>query len=263
MKKFYLNLILLLLLLTGCNEQELLKNLDQNQANEVIALLQQNNIDAYKKESAKSGYIIYIEKEDFIPAVDLINRYGLPRKPRLEIAQMFPSDSLVSSPLAEKARLYSGIEQRLAQSLHSIEGIVTAHVHISYELNSVESKKEHKYHVSALIKYNDTIKDVNLLINDIKRFLKNSVNGVSYDDISVVTTEMEQINRLKLISHHQGTTSSFIWLFFANIFIILIICFLFFLINKNRKIPALLTMNNNSMTNFIKEKLILKDKSNK
>lgn len=57
MKKFYLNLILLLLLLTGCNQQELLKNLDQNQANEVIALLQQNNIDAYKKESAKSGYI--------------------------------------------------------------------------------------------------------------------------------------------------------------------------------------------------------------
>ncbi|WP_119712460.1 hypothetical protein [Arsenophonus endosymbiont of Aleurodicus floccissimus] len=107
-----------------------------------MALLQQNNIDAYKKDSAKSGYIIYIEKEDFIPAVDLINRYSLPRKPRLEIAQMFPSDSLVSSPLAEKACLYSGIEQKLAQSLNSIEGIVTADVHISYELNSIESKKE-------------------------------------------------------------------------------------------------------------------------
>ncbi|WP_052044882.1 type III secretion system inner membrane ring lipoprotein SctJ [Candidatus Arsenophonus nilaparvatae] len=263
MKKIYLSIIWLLLLLTGCHEQELLKNLDQNQANEVIALLQQNNIDAYKKESAKSGYIIYIEKEDFIPAVDLINRYGLPRKPRLEIAQMFPSDSLVSSPLAEKARLYSGIEQRLAQSLHSIEGIVTAHVHISYELNSIESKKEQKYHVSALIKYNDTIKDVNLLINDIKRFLKNSVNGVSYDDISVVTTEMEQINRLKLTSSHQGATSGLIWLFSANVFIILIIFFLFFLINKNRKTPALLTMNNNLVTNFIKKKLIMKDRSNK
>ncbi|MDR5612008.1 MAG: type III secretion inner membrane ring lipoprotein SctJ [Arsenophonus sp.] len=228
-----------------------------------MALLQQNNIDAYKKESAKSGYIIYIEKEDFIPTVDLINRYGLPRKPRLEIAQMFPSDSLVSSPLAEKARLYSGIEQRLAQSLHSIEGIVTAHVHISYELNSIESKKEQKYHVSVLIKYNDTIKDVNLLINDIKRFLKNSVNGVSYDDISVVTTEMEQINRLKLTSSHQGATSGLIWLFSANVFVILIIFFLFFLINKNIKTPALLTMNNNSVTNFIKEKLIMKDRSNK
>lgn len=60
MKKFYLNLILLLLLLTGCNQQELLKNLDQNQANEVIALLQQNNIDAYKKRERKIGlYYLY------------------------------------------------------------------------------------------------------------------------------------------------------------------------------------------------------------
>lgn len=100
-------------------------------------------------------------------------------------------------------------------------------MHISYELNSIESKKEQKYHVSALIKYNDTIKDVNLLINDIKRFLKNSVNGVSYDDISVVTTEIEQINRLKLTSSHQGATSGLIWLFSTNVFVILIIFFLF------------------------------------
>ncbi|QBY42351.1 lipoprotein [Arsenophonus nasoniae] len=59
MKKFYLNLILLLLLLTGCNQQELLKNLDQNQANEVIALLQQNNIDAYKRERKIGLYYLY------------------------------------------------------------------------------------------------------------------------------------------------------------------------------------------------------------
>lgn len=265
MKKIYLSLVYSLLLLTGCHEQELLKNLDQNQANEVIALLQQNNIDAYKKESAKSGYIIYIEKEDFIAAVDLINRYGLPRKPRLEIAQMFPSDSLVSSPLAEKARLYSGIEQRLAQSLHSIEGIVTAHVHISYELNSsIENKKkEHKYHVAALIKYNDTIKDVNLLINDIKRFLKNSVNGVNYEDISVVTTEMEQINRLTLIPNHHGIKSSLIWLSAVNIFLILIIGFILFMIKKNSKTSILIPIGNKLVTNFIKDKLIVKDKSKK
>lgn len=65
MKKFYLNLILLLLLLTGCNQQELLKNLDQNQANEVIALLQQNNIDAYKKR-AQNRVILFILKKKIL-----------------------------------------------------------------------------------------------------------------------------------------------------------------------------------------------------
>ncbi|WP_119712461.1 hypothetical protein [Arsenophonus endosymbiont of Aleurodicus floccissimus] len=92
-----------------------------------------------------------------------------------------------------------------------------------------------------MIKYNDTINDVNLLINDIKIFLKNSVNGVSYDDIFVVTTEMEQINRLKLTSSHQREKSGLIWLFSVNVFVILVIFFLFLLINKNRKTLALLT----------------------
>lgn len=107
--------------LAGCKDKDLLKGLDQEQANEVIAVLQMHNIEANKIDSGKLGYSITVAEPDFTAAVYWIKTYQLPPRPRVEIAQMFPADSLVSSPRAEKARLYSAIEQRLEQSLQTME----------------------------------------------------------------------------------------------------------------------------------------------
>ena len=136
MKAQYFILGISILLLTGCRQQELLKGLEQRQANEVIALLQRNKIDAEKKDIAKEGYRVSVDPKDFSTSVDLLRIYNLPSKPRMEIAQMFPSDSLISSPLAETARLYSAIEQRLEQSLVALEGITSAQIHVSYHFDS-------------------------------------------------------------------------------------------------------------------------------
>lgn len=74
--------------------------------------------------------------EDFSASVELLGIYNLPSRPRVEIAQMFPADSLISSPLAEMSRLYSAIEQRLEQSLMTLEGVTSAQVHVSYTFDS-------------------------------------------------------------------------------------------------------------------------------
>jgi type III secretion protein J len=99
---------------------------------------------------------------------------------------MFPGDSLVASPRAEKARLYSALEQRLEQSLAVLEGVVSARVHVSYDLDAGEGgRKAVPIHLSAIATYErDT--DPQLLITDIKRFLKNSFAAVEYENISVV-----------------------------------------------------------------------------
>ena len=109
----YISLFLFILLLCGCKQQELLNHLDQQQANDVLAVLQRHNINAEKKDQGKTGFSIYVEPTDFASAVDWLKIYNLPGKPDIQISQMFPADALVSSPRAEKARLYSAIEQRL------------------------------------------------------------------------------------------------------------------------------------------------------
>ncbi|CAM3961467.1 Lipoprotein PrgK [Pseudomonas wadenswilerensis] len=97
--------LLLCLFLLGCRQPLLLQGLDQQQANEVVALLQRNNIAVQKVDTGKSGYTVLVAQMDFPAAVDLLTQYGLPSRARMQVAQMFPADALVASPRAEKARL--------------------------------------------------------------------------------------------------------------------------------------------------------------
>ncbi|TKK37744.1 EscJ/YscJ/HrcJ family type III secretion inner membrane ring protein [Pseudomonas fluorescens] len=191
--KVYGGLILLCLLLVGCRQPNLLEGLDQHQVNEVISVLQRNNITASKVDNGKSGYSVNIAQADFSAAVDLLTVYSLPSKPRVEIAQMFPADSLVASPRAEKARLYSALEQRLEQSLSTLDGVVSARVHVSYDLESGDSgRKSAPLRVSALV-VRERDRDNQLLITDIKRFLKNSFSDMEYEHISVVVSSRAAI----------------------------------------------------------------------
>lgn len=104
-----------------------------------------------------------------------------PGKPDIQISQMFPADALVSSPRAEKARLYSAIEQWLEQSLKIMDGIISSRVHVSYDVDNGDSGKTAlPIHISVLAVYE---KDINpeIKINDIKRFIVNSFASVQYE----------------------------------------------------------------------------------
>jgi type III secretion protein J len=192
MKNYFYRLVILAscFLLVAC-DQELLKGLDQRQANEVLAVLQQANISAKKQDGGKLGFSIQVDESDFVKAVQLLKTNDLPSKARVEIAQMFPADSLATSPRAEKARLFSGIEQRLEQSLLVLPAVVQARLHISYDVESTSAtmQKTPTSHLSVLVVYRNA-DDEAVLVNQIKRFLKNSLPAVNYDDISVVLTKM-------------------------------------------------------------------------
>ncbi|HDS1817653.1 TPA: EscJ/YscJ/HrcJ family type III secretion inner membrane ring protein [Pseudomonas putida] len=229
--KLYSCLVLLCLMLVGCRQPSLLEGLDQQQVNEVISVLQRNNITATKVNNAKAGYSVHIAQADFAAAVDLLALYSLPSKPRVEIAQMFPADSLVASPRAEKARLYSALEQRLEQSLATLEGVVSARVHVSYELEAGESgRKVAPIHLSALVTY-ERDSEPQRLVNDIKRFLKNSFSAVDYDNISVV------LSKRALIQHAapflERRAFEFTWLY--GIFVLGILAAVAYLIMLYRQ----------------------------
>jgi len=203
--------ILLCLLLTGCRQPSLLEGLDQQQVNEVVALLQRNNISANKTDNGKAGYSVQIAQADFASAVDLLTLYALPSRPRVEVAQMFPADSLVASPRAEKARLYSALEQRLEQSLGTLAGVVSARVHVSYDLESGEAgRKAKSMHVSALVVHEpDSVPQ--LLIADVKRFLKNSFADIDYEHISVVASRRGSIQYATPVSQQAAPLPA--WLY--------------------------------------------------
>lgn len=171
-------------LLMGCDNQLLLSNLSQRQSNEVLAILQAHGVDAIRKHDNKNGDTIRVSSDNFVIAVDLLQKYNLPSKDPVEIIQAFPGDSLVASPQAERTRLLSLIEQRLEQSLLSIPDVVNARVHVSYPLNGNGTVKPIQK-VSSLVTYSGN-EDPKMMMNKIKLFLNSSFAETTYDNVSVV-----------------------------------------------------------------------------
>ncbi|WP_341265960.1 hypothetical protein WKC53_04935 [Morganella morganii] len=123
------------LLLGGCKEGTILSSLNQRQSNEVLAALHKHQIQAVKVPQGKGLFTISVPEEQSRHAIHILQEYHLPSNERVEIAGIFPSDSLVASPQSEKARLISAIEQRLEQSLLSFDAVTETRVHLSYPLS--------------------------------------------------------------------------------------------------------------------------------
>ncbi|WP_168395622.1 type III secretion system inner membrane ring lipoprotein SctJ [Erwinia amylovora] len=173
-------------LTSGCNDEKLLDNLTQSQANHVVAILQQHNISAHKNGNLKAGYVITVGQSENTAALSIINQYQLPWSADVQIGEAFPSGSLVASPNAEQARVLSLQEQRLEQSLRIIAQVVNARVHLSYpSFNNDISAKKSVGHVGVLISYKGEI-DETMFIPQIKSLIKNSLDDVLYENISVV-----------------------------------------------------------------------------
>lgn len=178
--------VLFAFMLSACNDENLLYNLTQEQANQVLAILQQHNISAKKDGTLKAGYTVSVSESESTAALSIINQYQLPWAADVQIGQAFPESSLVASPNAEQARVLSLQEQRLEQSLRMISQVITARVHVSYpSFNNDTSGKKPIGHVGVLITYKGEIDD-NLFISQIKTLIKNSFDDVRYENISVV-----------------------------------------------------------------------------
>lgn len=171
--------------LTACNDATLLNGLTQQQAVQVLSVLQQNNIAAEKKGAEKGGYTITVDPRDSTSALSLLELYQLPGKPEIQISQAFPDDALVSSPEAERTRIISMQEQRLEQTLKIIDQVVNARVHFSYPLNTDVTSTAGTEHVAVLLTYRGEIND-STLIPKIKMLIKNSLDDIRYENISVV-----------------------------------------------------------------------------
>jgi type III secretion protein J len=59
-----LAVVLFALMLSACNDEKLLFNLTQEQANQVLAVLQQHNISARKEGTLKAGYTVAVGKSE-------------------------------------------------------------------------------------------------------------------------------------------------------------------------------------------------------
>src|SRR5262245_52455 len=92
-----------LLLLSGC-QVELYTEVQEQEANEMLALLMQNGLSAAKVKSKDGTQTLMVEERQFASAVDLLQMRGYPRAKFSTINDVFQPNGLIASPIQEQAR---------------------------------------------------------------------------------------------------------------------------------------------------------------
>ncbi|MDN3610020.1 type III secretion system inner membrane ring lipoprotein SctJ [Vibrio ostreicida] len=186
MRKFKWLALVLALFLAGC-KVELYQNLPQSEANQMVALLMLNNIDASSEADAKTGKVtLKIEKDQFINAVELLRQNGYPKADYVGIEQLFPSGQLVSSPAQEEAKMSYLKEQQLERTLSSMDGVISSRVSLAqgHQNNNSGRNVPSEKSAAIYIKYSP---EANLSNSEsqIRNLIKNAVPDLQYENISL------------------------------------------------------------------------------
>jgi type III secretion protein J len=177
--------LVLIMLLAACGKETLYSQLSEQEANEMIALLQRTGIPASKLGSASSSFAVAVERQYFSNAVETLSSSGLPRKRLMNMGEVFEKEGFVSSPLEERARLNFAQSQELTKTIESIDGVVMARVHLALPENDPLTDKQLPSSASVFIKYTPGT-DLNKRESQVKALLVNSVEGLPYENVTTV-----------------------------------------------------------------------------
>ncbi len=181
----------LLLLLAACSNQELYSQLSERQANEMVAVLRSAGI-AAEKQGKDGQFAVMTSPSDFPQAVRTLNAQGYPRETFDSMGKVFKREGFVSSPLEERARLNHAMSQEMANTLANIDGVVTARVHLVVPEKSPLDDKPRPAAAAVFIKHRPD-RDLSAQIPQIKALVVNSIEGLSYDNVTVALFPAESL----------------------------------------------------------------------
>lgn len=150
----------------------------------MMAILLSRGIDVEKIALKDNFWQIDVAKDQMAQAVDLLNSYGYPTDQFQSLGDVFKKSGLVSSPSEERIRFMYALSQGVAETLSQIDGVLTARVHVVLQNDDPLSDIKNPSSASVFIKYRRG-SGVEALASQIKRLVANSIEGLSYDKISL------------------------------------------------------------------------------
>jgi type III secretion protein J len=191
--------IMLASLLTSCESRRVIVNgLDEKEANEILVFLSTKGINATKVQAVSEGgggggkgvlWNISVESSQGNEAMALLNQAGLPRRRGANLLNIFSNVGLVPSGMQEKVRYQAGLAEQIASTIRKIDGVLDADVQISFpdEDPFNPNAPKQKITASVYVKHSGVLDDPNAhLISRIKRLVAGSVNGLEYDNVTVI-----------------------------------------------------------------------------
>lgn len=170
------------ILLGACGKQiELYKDLNEQEANEIVAALDSKKIVA-QKIPGKGGIVtVVVAEKDMSEAVRWLNKKGLPRPRRGSLGDIFKKEGVISTPLEERARYIHALSQELETTISHMRGVVFARVHVVLPERIAPGEPLQTASASVFIQHEKNI-DPDVLIPSIQKLVSASLPGMVSED---------------------------------------------------------------------------------
>ncbi len=197
-------LLFALAILGGCDKKmEIVSDLEEREANEILVFLASKGIAGYKEASASSApgagqgstkWSISVDQKVATNAMAILNQNGLPRIKGVNLLDLFAKQGLMSSQQEEMIRYQAGLAEQIASTIRKIDGVIDADVQISFP--STESSPglltaegpTAKVTAAVYVKHQGILDDPNShLVLKIKRLVSGSINGLELNDVTVIS----------------------------------------------------------------------------
>lgn len=180
----------LLLLLIGC-KADLYTQVQEREANEMLALLLSKGVDTLRVTAKDGTSTIRVEEKQLAFAIDLLSAEGLPRQSFKSLGEVFKGSGLIASPTEERARYVYALSEELSRTISDIDGVISARVHVVLPKNDLLRQDTIPSSASVFIRHNSNA-NLSALLPQIKVLIANSIEGLSYDKVAVVFVPVER-----------------------------------------------------------------------
>ena len=170
---------------TGCDKEARLNtNLEETQANLIVAALLDAGISAHKSPGDEGAWNVTVSESRFAEAANLLDRKGLPRRAFNGVGEVFKKSGMVSSPSEERIRFMDALAQDLARTISGIDGVLDARVHIVLPENDPFARNALPSSAAVALRARWDA-DLTDYIPSIKGLVKNAIEGLTAEKIMV------------------------------------------------------------------------------